>query len=197
MPAAVIDTTGEAVEVTPARKAVGMLTLDRFPVAESGHPRFAQRFDAGPGGHKGTDIFAPTGTPVLAVRDGKVVASVEPKGGNVVYLTAGDGSRYFYGHLDSWKRSDPYKAPEVPLPVKAGDEIGYVGTTGNAAGREPHLHFQMADRAGGEPVDPYPFLSSVAPRGATGPAQQGISINAKGLLIMFGLYWLFKKRRRA
>lgn len=108
--------------------------------------------------HRGIDILAPRGTPVLAVRDGTARSSIEPKGGRVVYLTADDGTSFFYGHLDSWTL--PVMRPEGAR-VLAGEAIGTVGDSGNAVTRPPHLHFQIRD--GSLVVDPLPHLVAVDP----------------------------------
>lgn len=124
-----------------------------FPVQAGPNERadFASLF--GPG-HQGTDIFAPHGTPVLAVADGRTRNTVETRGGNAVYLTEPDGTQYYYGHLDR------FEGPDVSRLVKAGDVVGYVGTTGNAAGKAPHVHFEYRP-LGGEKSDPFPELERV------------------------------------
>jgi murein DD-endopeptidase MepM/ murein hydrolase activator NlpD len=129
-----------------------------FPVDPAGKPRFADRFN----GHKGVDIFAPRGTPVLAVDGGSARNTTDPKGGKVVYLKALDGNVYYYAHLDDWSEQHPDNALYI---VRAGDVLGLVGSTGNAAGKEPHLHFEMHPD-GGSAVNPYAELARVAPAGA-------------------------------
>jgi murein DD-endopeptidase MepM/ murein hydrolase activator NlpD len=68
-----------------------------------------------------------------------------------VVLTHADGYETWYLHLGSF--ADEI---EVGDPVAAGDVIGYVGSTGNAAGTSPHTHFEI--HRNGRPIDPYPFL---------------------------------------
>ena len=86
--------------------------------------------------HGGVDIFAPLNTPLRAVERGEAWSSVEPKGGNVVYLRAVDGKRYFYGHLNGWATKLFGVTKLAPVRVEAGEPIGFVGNTGNAeAGR--------------------------------------------------------------
>jgi murein DD-endopeptidase MepM/ murein hydrolase activator NlpD len=120
---------------------------------------FAQRFSAGQ--HEGTDIFSPAGAEVLAVADGKVRHADEETGGKVVYLTEPDGSQYFYGHLAAF--ADPMP-PGKTRSVKAGELLGYVGTTGNALGAPPHLHFEYRPKGQGK-VDPFPELKRLADPG--------------------------------
>ncbi|MHB8868535.1 MAG: murein hydrolase activator EnvC family protein [Thermoleophilia bacterium] len=104
--------------------------------------------------HKGTDIMAPRGTPVVATRAGWVheVAYHRPLGGTVVWLAGEDGTLYYYAHLATVN-------PELAtgLRVVAGLPLGTVGTSGNANGGDPHLHFGMYP-GHGEAVDPYLLL---------------------------------------
>lgn len=118
-----------------------------FPVAASGRPSFAEAF----GSHRGTDIFAPRGTPVLAVDDGRIRAANDPKGGRVAYLSTASGAVYYYAHLDQY-------AGTFPRAVSAGEIIGTVGTTGNAQGTTPHLHFEVHPKGDRETINPFPLL---------------------------------------
>lgn len=89
------------------------------------------------GVHKGIDIFAPTGTPAVADVDGVVVfAGRFGIGGNVVALLGPKWRVHYYAHLDS-SRVTPGAL------VSAGQVIGAVGASGNAAGKPPHLHFAV------------------------------------------------------
>lgn len=89
------------------------------------------------GVHKGIDIFAKEGVPVIAACSGVVVSATEnPDGGKVISILGPKWRVHYYAHLNSMK-------------VKAGDlvsqrtEIGTVGTTGNAVGKAPHLHYSI------------------------------------------------------
>ncbi len=130
-----------------------------FPVDPAAKPKFSDTWGAAREGgrtHEGTDIFAPEDSPVYAVDDGKVSGASSEIGGLVVHLDTADGTRYYYAHLSGFANA-PW-----PRNVKAGDLIGYVGHTGNAAHTQPHLHFGIYP-AGGGAVNPFEALSAVAP----------------------------------
>lgn len=141
----------------PRRRArvAGDPTLEAFPLPEGSGYSYQAGFTSQ---HRGIDILAPRGTPVLAVRDGTARSSIETKGGRVVYLDAGDGTVFFYGHLDSWAL--PVMRPEGAR-VLAGEVIGTVGDSGNAVTRPTHVHFQIRD--GSLVIDPLRYLVAVDP----------------------------------
>jgi len=86
--------------------------------------------------HKGTDYAAPTGTPIWAAGNGRVVFAGRKGGyGNVVIIDHGKGISTVYGHMSRFGRS-----LRVGRSVNQGDTIGYVGMTGLATG--PHLHYE-------------------------------------------------------
>ena len=89
------------------------------------------------GVHKGIDIFAKEGTPVIAACSGLVVsAESNHDGGNVVSILGPKWRIHYYAHLKSIKvRSGEF--------IEQGCEIGTVGTTGNATGKAPHLHYAI------------------------------------------------------
>lgn len=106
--------------------------------------------------HQGTDIFAAYDTPVVAVERGVLSrVGTDVLGGNKLWLVGASGTRYYYAHLS---RHAPSAADGVV--VEAGEVIGYVGTSGNAAGTPPHTHLQVHPD-GGQAVNPYPLLRLV------------------------------------
>ncbi|MGW8380708.1 peptidoglycan DD-metalloendopeptidase family protein [Streptomyces sp. ODS28] len=97
--------------------------------------------------HSGIDFPVSEGTPVKAATDGTVTTQFDVSFGNMAKVTSKDGTETWYCHLSSTK----IRSGEV----KAGDVIGYSGTTGNSTG--PHLHFEVHP-GGGDAVDPLPWL---------------------------------------
>lgn len=112
--------------------------------------------------HEALDIMAPTGTPVVAVADGKVVKLFQSKpGGLTVYqFDPGEQYAYYYAHLDRY--ADNIREG---MDVKRGEIVGYVGATGNADPAAPHLHFAVVALTPekqwwkGTPLNPFPLMS--------------------------------------
>ncbi len=87
--------------------------------------------------HKGQDIFAPRRTPVYSATGGYVWSVGENNlGGNTVWILGAGGRIYYYAHLERY-------ADDLKVGDKVSTEtiLGYVGTSGNAKGTPPHLHF--------------------------------------------------------
>ena len=96
--------------------------------------------------HHGLDYVAPIGTPISAIGDGKVVFKGWKDGyGNLVEIRHKNNFRSRYGHLSKFA-----KGLYVGKHVKAGELIGYLGSTGLSTG--PHLHYEI--RLNGVPVNP-------------------------------------------
>ena len=102
--------------------------------------------------HEGQDIFAPRGTPIYSATRGYIYKVGEDSlGGHTVSVIGAGGRIYYYAHLDSY-------APNIGV----GDEVtthsvlGYVGSTGNASGTPPHLHFGVYATDGA--INPLPLL---------------------------------------
>lgn len=97
--------------------------------------------------HQGMDFTAPTGTPIFASGNGKVVrAERSPTYGNVVYIDHGYGYKTVYAHMSEIKIKNGAS-------VKRGDIIGLVGNTGRSVA--PHLHYEV--HKNGKPVNPIYF----------------------------------------
>ena len=104
--------------------------------------------------HAGVDIFAKRGTPVLSATRGIVVSVREGGlGGRQVWVLGPAHERHYYAHLDDWQPG--LAAGDV---VGPGTPLGTVGTTGNARGTPPHLHYGVYGADGA--YDPLPLLKA-------------------------------------
>ncbi|SJM32548.1 M23 family metallopeptidase [Mesorhizobium delmotii] len=104
--------------------------------------------------HKGVDWAAPLGTPIAAAFDGEVVFQGDGGGyGNLVKISHGNGRETRYAHMQKFAVKGG-----VGAKVKAGDIIGYIGTTGLSTG--PHLHFELYRN--GEAIDPLGTVTAIA-----------------------------------
>jgi len=115
--------------------------MGRFPIA--GRTRFINdwwfpRFGPGWRLHEGTDLFADRGTPLRSPATGTVRFSDGGLGGISVYVTQSDGTYFYLTHLE--RRAEGLKEGQQ---VVTGDIVGFVGSSGNAAGSSPHLHFEV------------------------------------------------------
>lgn len=119
----------------------------RGPIGEFGAPRDGGRI------HEGFDIVAVCGTPLVAVRGGRVLRrGYDPVlyGNYLLIHGEGEDRGYFYAHL-------PRPAPVHPgQRVFTGERVGAVGETGNARSVGCHLHFEI--HVHGRPIDPEPLL---------------------------------------
>lgn len=98
--------------------------------------------------HRGIDVSAPTGSPIIAPADGLVTSAERHSGfGNLLTMTHGDGVTTLYGHLSGFKVQPGQK-------VRRGDVIALVGSTGRAT--SPHLHYEV--HVNGKEVDPVQYI---------------------------------------
>lgn len=138
-----------------------------FPIpgktpANIGSPFGAPR-DNGTRHHLGVDIGAPEGTPVVAAVSGTVVAVGTGGGGFGQRVNIADqhGNIHSYAHLSSFGPGiTPTSAGSRY--VLAGEVIGYVGSTGNADSKWPHLHYSIneADNNPNNSIDPEDFFAT-------------------------------------
>ncbi len=103
--------------------------------------------------HKGVDWAAPIGTPIMAAFDGAIVFQGDGGGyGNLVKIRIRTGARRA---MPTCRNSRPTQP--CGTAVKAGDVIGYIGTTGLSTG--PHLHFELYHA--GQAIDPLGNVTAV------------------------------------
>jgi murein DD-endopeptidase MepM/ murein hydrolase activator NlpD len=115
--------------------------------------------------HEAIDILAPRNTPVLAVEDGTIARFfLSAAGGNTIYQFDPQlRFVYYYAHLERY--AEGLKEHD---PVRRGQIIGYVGTSGNAPKDTPHLHFaisKLTDKKQwwqGDAINPYDVLKERA-----------------------------------
>jgi peptidoglycan LD-endopeptidase LytH len=106
--------------------------------------------------HKGVDMSASKGTPLVAMEAGGVYRlSNSSLGGISLYLIGNSGDLYYYAHLDAW--ADGIADGQR---VAAGDLVGYVGTTGNSPSWLPHLHLGWKP-GNGDWANPYPMVNEL------------------------------------
>jgi murein DD-endopeptidase MepM/ murein hydrolase activator NlpD len=100
--------------------------------------------------HSGIDFPVSYGSTVMAATDGTVRTQWNSAYGNMMIVTAKDGTETWYCHLSTYRVSSG-------ATVKAGDPIAYSGNSGNSTG--PHLHFEVRP-AGGSAIDPLSWFRS-------------------------------------
>lgn len=89
------------------------------------------------GVHKGIDIFGKIHTPILSTTYGFVIFKGNlPLGGNVIAILGPKWRIYYYAHLQS-------DSVVIGEPVWSGKPIASLGDSGNAKGKQPHLHFTV------------------------------------------------------
>ena len=143
-------------KMTPPIRGLTLANLrDTFGEIHSGKP------------HEAIDILEPRGTPVRAVVSGTIRKLFLSKpGGNTIYQFDETGVYcYYYAHLYGYA-----EGLREGMRVKSGDVIGFVGSTGNADPRSPHLHFAVFELGPeklwwrGKAVNPYPALVAAVNR---------------------------------
>lgn len=126
------------------------------PVA--GAVSFSDSFGAprsGGRGHRGVDMIAARGTPIVAIYSGTILRmSSSALGGVTLWLKAENGDQFYYAHLDG------YGDISTGQSVAEGYVLGFNGSTGNAPTWLPHLHFEWHP-GGGAAVNPYQLVRSL------------------------------------
>ena len=146
--------TAVALALIPTLESLGLPTLQVFPM--QGRCGFTDTWGQARSegrSHEGTDVIGARGLALYATNDGVIsrMSTGGRLGGNAIYVKIPNGTYFYYAHLDSFA---PGMAAGVP--VKAGQIIGYVGSTGTTT---PHLHFEVHP-FGGAAVNPYAILKA-------------------------------------
>ena len=151
-----VGATSSILDMSPPIGGLALANLrDTFAEVHNGHA------------HEAIDILEPRGTPVRAVVSGTVRKLFLSKpGGNTIYeFDEMEVYCYYYAHLDGY-----VKGLREGMRVERGDVIAFVGSTGNADVRTPHLHFAIFELGPerlwwkGKAVDPYPGLVAAVKR---------------------------------
>jgi uncharacterized membrane protein len=152
---------------TPTSNDLALLSSElAMPLAGIDPAKLQSSFNAPRGGgrrHEALDIMAPRRTPVMSAASGRVLKLFTSRNGGLMVYAADSAERFIlmYAHLDGY-------APGLHdgQPLTRGQLIGYVGFTGNASPKAPHLHFAIARSddvkrwSKGTPVDPLPLLQA-------------------------------------
>jgi murein DD-endopeptidase MepM/ murein hydrolase activator NlpD len=142
-----------------------------IPVVGIRAEQLSDTFDDGRGGgtraHHALDIVAPRGTPVVAAAAGTVEKLFHSDaGGNTVYVRSPDRTTiFYYAHLDRYA-----EGLQEGQSVTRGQQLGFVGSTGDANPAGPHLHFEIMrttpEAKWYQPatdINPYPLLTGKQP----------------------------------
>jgi murein DD-endopeptidase MepM/ murein hydrolase activator NlpD len=134
--------THEPLRVTPPL-ALRHYTFPVLEPAEYIDTYGAFRSDVPGNWHHGDDIFAPLGTPVVAVATGTINRiGWEHLGGWRLWVRDEAGDEFYYAHLSGYTAGDLHSNK-----VRAGHVIGFIGNTGDAFTTSPHLHFEIHPRS--------------------------------------------------
>ena len=151
-----VGATASILDMSPPIHGLALANLrDTFGEVHNGHA------------HEAIDIPEPRGTPVRAVVSGTVRKLFLSKpGGNTIYQFDEMGVYcYYYAHLDGY-----VEGLREGMRIEHGDVIGFVGSTGNADSRAPHLHLAIFELGPerlwwkGKAVNPYPGLVAAVKR---------------------------------
>jgi len=128
----------------------------RFPIDVEGEVDYGEvgagfGDNRGSRAHQGQDVFAPSGTPLVATTEAEVVEAGGADDGRGNHVALHDERRdrtYVYFHMSS--------APRVEMGEKvvAGQRVGSVGCTGSCSGDHLHFEIRRGDGADGEAIDP-------------------------------------------
>jgi len=146
--------TAVALTLIPTLESLGLPTLQVFPM--QGRCGFTDTWGQSRSegrSHEGTDVMGARGLALYATNDGVIskVSTGGRLGGNAIYVKIPNGTYFYYAHLDSFAAG-----MAAGVPVKAGQIIGYVGSTGTTT---PHLHFEVHP-FGGAAINPYAILKA-------------------------------------
>ncbi len=142
--------------IDPARQAKLSAPGYVFPVAGGAHyGHDFGNFRGDTGFHQGSDLFAPEGTPLVAVQSGELHnVGWNRLGGWRLWIEDVNGNWFYYAHLSAFSPTSIDGGH-----VNAGDVVGFVGHTGDAVGTPSHLHFEV--HPGGKwSVPPYDYLQA-------------------------------------
>lgn len=159
-----------AANAPPSAASVQSAATIVFPVV--GPAQFSDDFGAprAQGGHQANDVLAEWRSPLVAVEDGTVkLWTRSASAGCMLYLYGRSGTTYQYVHLnnDLTRRNDNRGGCVAGVAyapglvdgqrVGAGELLGFVGDSGDAAGKHPHVHFELHPHDGAA-VSPYRWL---------------------------------------
>ena len=125
--------------------------------------------------HAGIDVIAEVGQPLLAAEDGVIsrITLDHVTAGNGLRLAGDSGWEYRYYHLNDQQPWVFGPGIEVGARVVAGQVVGWVGQTGNAADSVPHLHFEIRRPGSGEPMNPFRSVQAAQKRQKCSPVRDG------------------------
>jgi hypothetical protein len=164
-----------------------------FPLV--GTVQYIDDFGAPRGGgrHQGNDLMAAKKSPAVAAEGGKVKYwTTSGAAGCMLYLYGASGTTYYYIHLNNDltmkndNRGKCVKGTAYTVPngakVAAGQQIAYVGDSGDANGGASHLHFEVHPN-GGRAVSPYAYLQKAYKLLFTGKAGTPFTLTLTGTVV--------------